>query len=121
MLFKEIFRIAPEAQGLFYFTEEEGDIFDSPNMRKHVRKVVVAVDKAINGLNDLGTVAPLLTKLGTKHVGYGIKPEHYPIVGQAFINTLECGLGDSFYNETKKSYLIVYGIVADTMIGINYD
>ena len=58
----------------------------------------------------------MLTKLGKKHVPRGVLPEHFPVVGQAILDTLEAGLGkDKFLGETKKSWEIVYGLIAKTM------
>ena len=79
------------------------------------------VDKAVCGLNDLSTVVPFLTELGKKHVPRGILPAHYPVVGQALLEALEAGLGkETFTGETKRSWEIVYGVIADTMMGDNY-
>ena len=62
----------------------------------------MAVDKAVNGLDDLSKIVPLLQRLGVKHVPRGVLPEHYPIVGQALLNTLETGLGkENFCDDTR--------------------
>ena len=66
-------------------------------------------------------IMPILTSLGTKHVGYGVVPEHYAVVGEALIATLSDALGDAFDAETKAAWVAVYGIVQKTMIGDNYD
>ena len=51
-------------------------------------------------LTKLDELVPILTSLGTKHVGYGVVPEHYAIVGEALIATLGDALGDAFDAET---------------------
>ena len=72
-------------------------------------------------LTKLDELVPILTSLGTKHVGYGVVPEHYAIVGEALIATLGDALGDAFDAETKAAWVAVYGIVQKTMIGDNYN
>ena len=47
--------------------------------------------------------------LGTRHVTYGVEPEHYEWVGAALIETLATALGDAFDADTKAAYLCVYG------------
>jgi len=119
-LFKNIFKIAPGALQLFSFKDEE-DLYNCESLKKHGVRVVMTVDKAVQGLNDLGAIVPILQNLGKIHVDKGILPEHYPVVGQALLDTLEAGLGkDNFEGETKRSWEIVYGVISDTMIGDNY-
>ena len=55
------------------------------------------VDKCVAALDDLSEVVPFLTELGKKHVPRGILPEHYPVVGQALLDTLEAGLGKDVF------------------------
>jgi len=80
ILFKQIFKIAPEALELFPF-KNEPNYLNSDSFKKHVTKVAQAVSKAVDLLDDLGTLAPILKKLGKDHVKKSVKAEHYPIVG----------------------------------------
>ena len=43
------------------------------------------MDVAVKGLADLDKLVPVLQGLGTKHVQYGVIPEHYDVVGQALL------------------------------------
>jgi len=49
-----------------------------------------------------------LKDLGKTHVKYGVKPEHYPVVGQALILTLETGLGEVFTPQVRYAYEVAY-------------
>ena len=103
-MFKNIFKIAPGALQLFSFKDEE-DLYNCESLKKHGVRVVMTVDKAVQGLNDLGVIVPILQNLGKIHVDKGILPEHYPVVGQALLDTLEAGLGkENFEGETKRSW-----------------
>ena len=126
ILFKHIFRIAPQALPLFSFGRVEGAavndaLFEDDALKAHATKVVATVATAVGMLTKLDELVPILTSLGTKHVGYGVVPEHYAIVGEALIATLGDALGDAFDAETKAAWVAVYGIVQKTMIGDNYN
>ena len=54
--------------------------------------------------------------MGERHVSYGVKAEHYDIVGATLLWTLEQGLGDNFTDEVKEAWTIAYGLIAGTMI-----
>jgi hypothetical protein len=113
-----IFTIAPGASALFKFG---GDITDetykSELFLKHARGVIGMVDVALELLakNDMETLVAALKDLGAKHVSYDVKFEHYPIVGQALLNTLEKALGDDFTPEVKEAWGGVYGVITENM------
>ena len=75
------------------------------------------VDVALELLakNDMETLVAALKDLGARHVGYDVKFEHYPIVGQALLNTLEKALGDDFTPEVKEAWGGVYGVITENM------
>lgn len=115
LLFKNIFKIAPEALALFSFKDED-PLYESPKLKKHATGVVKTVGTAVAGLKDLGRLVPVLKALGKTHAGYGVKPEHFAIVGQALVQTLSDGLQDEFTEPVKQAWLDVYTVVSDTMI-----
>jgi hemoglobin-like flavoprotein len=47
----------------------------------------------VKGLGNLEQVLPAASALAKRHVGYGAKAEHYPVVGAALLWALEMGLG----------------------------
>lgn len=59
---------------------------------------------------------PVLKDLGRRHVEYRVRPEHYPIVGGALLDTLAVALGPKWTPEVKAAWVAVYTVVADTMI-----
>ena len=54
--------------------------------------------------------------LGAKHVSYDVSEAHFPIVGQALLDTLEKALGDAFTKETKEAWAGVYGVITENMV-----
>jgi hemoglobin-like flavoprotein len=53
--------------------------------------------------------------LGRRHVGYGVRDEHYSTVGEALIWTLAQGLGDAFTSEVREAWAAAYSWLAFTM------
>jgi methyl-accepting chemotaxis protein len=79
------------------------------------------LDVAVNMLGpDLDPVTHALKELGERHLAYGVIPDHYPIVGQALLSTLEAALGDGWTPQVKEGWTAIYGFVSTTMIaGVN--
>lgn len=47
---------------------------------------------AFAGLDRMDSIIPAVQQLGESHTSYGVKNEHYPIVGHALLWTQEQGL-----------------------------
>ena len=69
---------------------------------------------AVRSLDDLGALVPALEAMGRRHVGYGAKPEHFAVVGQALITALDHHAG-GLDDADKEAWVAVYGILASTM------
>ena len=74
------------------------------------------IGAAVGKLNDLETLVPILQNLAIRHDGYGVKKEHYQIVGDALLKTLGQGLGEDFIPEVKDAWTSVYGTMSEVMI-----
>lgn len=111
--------IADTAAELFYAKLFELDPSVKPlfkgNMQEQGAKLMKMINTAVNGLDRLEAIVPALQDLGRRHVGYGIRDEHYDTVGSALIWTLEQGLGEAFTPKVKDAWVTVYGILAGTM------
>ena len=84
-------------------------------MEEQGRKLMQMIATAVNGLDDLEVIVPAVEQLGKRHVGYGVKDEHYDTVAAALLWTLEQGLGSAFTPDVKEAWTVVYSILADTM------
>ena len=56
--------------------------------------------------------------LGRNHLRYGVRPEHYPVVGEALLWSLARGLGPHWTDEVEQAWRKVYAIIAERMIAI---
>ena len=106
MLFYErIFTLAPEARALF------GD-----DIALQASRTMAAIKTAVDGLGDIDQVAPFLIRLGARHVRYGVHPEHFDLVGEALLWTLEQGLGEAFTPEVHEAWAAAFGVIARAML-----
>ncbi|MCI0749196.1 MAG: globin domain-containing protein [Nevskiales bacterium] len=111
--------IQDTAAGLFYGKLFELDprlkpLFKS-DIQEQGRKLMAMIGTAVNGLDNLPALVPAVKALGKRHVGYGVKPEHYGTVATALLWTLEKGLGAAFTPEVKAAWTEVYTVLATTM------
>jgi len=99
---------------LFELDPSVGSMFKG-DMKEQGRKLMAILNTAVNALDKLDTIVPAIQDMGKRHVGYGVKDEHYDTVGEALIWTLGAGLKDDFTEDTKAAWIGVYTLVADTM------
>jgi hemoglobin-like flavoprotein len=115
----KVLPISDKAAELFYAKLFEMDPSLKPlfkgDMTEQGKKLMKMVNTAVNGLDRLNDIVPAVQQLGVRHIGYGVKDEHYDTVGAALLWTLGAGLGDAFTEETNQAWATVYGILADTM------
>ena len=104
LFYGRLFEIAPEVKPLF-----KGDIAEQG------RKLMQVLATAVNGLDDLPALVPVVQDLGRRHVRYGVTDAHYGVVGEALLWTLGQGLGDGFTPAVKEAWIVVYTVLADTM------
>lgn len=110
LFYDRLFEIAPQVKPMFH-----GD------MAEQRRKLMATLGVVVTGLTKIETVLPAASALAKKHVGYGVKSEHYPIVGSALLWTLEKGLGDAWTPELAEAWTGAYGTLSGYMISEAYD
>lgn len=117
--FKKVIPIADKAAEIFYnklfeFDPELKKLFKS-DIKEQGKKLMATLAIVVNGLDRPETIIPAAEKLAIKHVDYGVKAEDYTTVGNALLYTLKQGLGTSFTDETRKSWIEAYKVLADVM------
>lgn len=104
LFYDRLFTIAPDVRPLF-----KGD------MEAQAAKLMDTLSLAIAQLKDSATLVRMLEGLAVRHVGYGVKDEHYDQVGAALIWTLERGLGGAFTAELRDAWVALYTTAAGVM------
>ncbi|CZF80767.1 Flavohemoprotein [Grimontia celer] len=117
--FSKVEPISLKAAEIFYDTLFSYDptlkpLFKS-DMKLQGRKLMAMLSAAVNGLNDLDSLVPVLHQLAERHEGYGVKKSHFTPVGNALLHTLKVGLGDEYTPEVRAAWVALLHIVADTM------
>ena len=117
--FAKVAPMADEAAALFYGRLFELDPSLRPmfttDLKEQGRKLMRMIGMAVNGLDRLDELVPVVRQLGARHAGYGVRDEHYGTVATALVWTLEQGLGPDFTPEVKDAWVAVYSVLATTM------
>lgn len=105
MMYERLFELDPSLRALF-----RGD------MARQRSRLAVAIAMVVHGLKNSAAMVPVLEELGRRHVGYGVRPEHYDTVGEALLFALGRALGDGFTPEVEQAWAEAYQLIASTMI-----
>jgi hemoglobin-like flavoprotein len=109
IFYDRLFEVAPAVKAMFPA--------DMTEQRKKLMGMLAAV---VNGLTNLESILPAASALAKRHVGYGAKPEHYPVVGGALLWTLEKGLGEAWTPAIAAAWTAAYGTLSAFMISEAY-
>jgi hemoglobin-like flavoprotein len=104
LFYDRLFELDPGLKPLF-----KGD------MAEQGRKLMQVLNVVVNSLERLDSLIPTVQDLGRRHVGYGVKSEHYATVGSALLWTLDKGLGPAFTPDTQDAWGTAYGLLAGVM------
>jgi nitric oxide dioxygenase len=109
LFYDRLFEIAPQVKAMF-----------PADMTEQRRKLMATLAVVVNGLGNLESILPAASALAKRHVSYGAKPQHYPVVGAALLWTLEKGLGDAWTTEAAEAWTAAYGTLSGYMISEGY-
>ncbi len=117
--------ISETAAGLFYARLFELDpglkpMFAHADMKEQGKKLMLMITTAVRGLGDLDQLVGAIQAMGKRHVGYGVKAEHYDTVGAALLDTLEKGLGEVWTPAHKDAWALTYTTLATVMKDASY-
>jgi len=116
----KVIPIASQAAALFYsnlFTLDPSlkPLFQG-DMEEQGKRLMDMIGTAVQKLDNVETMVPVLQSLGKRHIRYGVKEEHYKTVGTALLTTLSQGLGEHFTPQVKEAWTLVYSVMADVMV-----
>jgi hemoglobin-like flavoprotein len=109
IFYDRLFEVAPSVKPMF-----------PADMKEQRKKLMATLAVVVGGLGNLESVLPAASALAKRHVGYGAKAEHYPVVGGALLWTLEKGLGESWTPEVADAWAAAYGTLSGYMISEAY-
>jgi hemoglobin-like flavoprotein len=106
IFYARLFAAAPAVEPLFAAT-------DMRRQKAHLLGALVLLRKS---LRDLDAIVPTLRVLGARHVSYGARPEHYPVVGEVLIASMAELAADAWRPEFERAWAAAFDIVAGVMI-----
>jgi len=101
LFYERLFEIDPTLRPLF-----KGDI-DAQAI-----KLMQMVGTAVSALRKPNLLNDAVGALGKRHVGYGVKAEHYTTVGEALLYAIKTQLKDGFTSDVESAWRAVYGELA---------
>ena len=105
LFYNRLFEIAPQVKPMFR----------NP-MPEQSKKLLAMINYVIGKLDKLEDILDEVAKLAKRHVVYGVKPDHYTIVGNALLWTLEKGLSEKWNDEVKEAWSSCYQVLSSAMI-----
>jgi hemoglobin-like flavoprotein len=109
LFYDRLFEVAPSVKPMF-----------PADMTEQRKKLMATLAVVVGGLGNLESILPAASALAKRHIGYGAKAEHYPVVGGALLWTLEKGLGDGWTPEVADAWTAAYGTLSGFMIAEAY-
>ena len=103
--YSRLFTAAPEVKGLF-----------PDDLRKQKAMLLAALVLLRKSLRDLDAIVPALRSLGARHVAYGARAEHYPVVGAALLASLAAVAGSAWNERFEQAWAEAYDVVATVML-----
>jgi nitric oxide dioxygenase len=104
IFYKKLFEYDPALKKLF-----KGD------MKDQGKKLMTTLKVAVNSLDNLEALVPVLQNLAKQHVNYGVTADDYTPVGNALLYALETGLGPDWTPETRAAWVSTYRTMAEVM------
>jgi len=104
--YRRLFAVAPGVQPLFAETD----------LKKQKGMLLATLVLLRRSLRDLAAVTPKLRDMGARHVRYGARPEHYPVVGQVLITSMAEIAGDAWTPEYEQAWTEAFASAAGAML-----
>jgi hemoglobin-like flavoprotein len=102
LFYDRLFEIAPELRPMF-----------THNMELQREKVMQMLATLVASMDDTPHFTNMAHELGKRHVGYGVRNEHYVLVGRALLWALEEACPQVMTPAASASWAAAYGMIAD--------
>src|SRR5262245_48888156 len=104
--YTRLFETAPAVQPLFANTD----------LKKQKAMLLATLVLLRKSLRDLEAIAPKLRQLGARHVAYGARPEHYPVVADVLLASMAELAGEAWTDDVAAAWAGALGLVAHAML-----
>jgi hemoglobin-like flavoprotein len=86
------------------------------SMEEQYKKLMDMLSVIVVRLERLEELKEDIAHMARRHAGYGVKPAHYKMVGDALLWTLQQGLGRDWNEDVKDAWEVYYRELSNTMI-----
>jgi hemoglobin-like flavoprotein len=90
--------------------------FATTDMKEQKKKLLGALALVIQNLRKPEVLTSALKGLGQRHVAYGVRPEHYPIVGAVLLETFADFLGERWTQAAHDAWAEAYEAICAIML-----
>ncbi|WP_377890546.1 NO-inducible flavohemoprotein [Alkalihalobacillus sp. R86527] len=99
------------------------NIFNHANQKqgRQQQALANAVYAAAKHIDQLESILPVVKQVAHKHRSLGVKPEHYPIVGEYLLKAIKDVLGDAATEEILRAWEEAYGVIAGVFIDVEQE
>ena len=86
------------------------------DMQKQNEKLVDMLDYIVSRADDLGSVQEDIIAMAVRHKDYGVKAEHFDMIGKALMWTLEKAMSESWNPDLQNAWAACYRLLSEMMI-----
>lgn len=109
VFYDRLFELAPETRSLF-----------KDDMAQQGRLLIATLAMIVTGLSHQQDVFPALRELAARHVAYGARIDHYPMVGNALLWMIDRISSPEVDLPTRAAWGAAYDLVSEVMIEAAY-
>jgi methyl-accepting chemotaxis protein len=103
--YERLFARAPEVRPLF-----------GTDLRRQRAMLLRALVLVRRSLRELDSILPLLRDLGARHVAYGARPEHYPVVAEVLVESMAELAGPAWRARDNAAWGTALAAIAAVML-----
>jgi hemoglobin-like flavoprotein len=89
--------------------------FAKTDMKRLYSALAATLAVVVAGVEKGENLVPILRNLGERHVRYGVKPEHYPIVGKVLLETFSDFLDPNWTPAFQEAWNQAFEIISHVM------
>ncbi len=91
-------------------------LFEGVELAEQKKKLLASLKLAVENLRRPDVLTPALEALGSRHVDYGAREEHYPAVGATLLKSLAAVAGPAWNDELAKAWAEAYEAISEQML-----
>jgi nitric oxide dioxygenase len=109
LFYDRLFEVAPEVRTLF-----------PPDMEAQGQKMMSTLGIVVAQLHEMDRMQPVLAALAERHVGYGVRPDHYALLAEPLEWMLRQSLGERFTPAVAATWQKAFAGLTAAMIAAAY-